>query len=261
MIDNPVDILKQKLLAFEYGAKIKIDRSYSNFGGGAANAAVGLSHLGFKAAALVSVGKDARGGAIIDNFKKHKVDISLVQRQKAETGFSFILTGPDNEPLGVVSIMEALRLAGEADVDLVEISPTAVPPVCRLMDYGKFKYAEQKKAAEAKSKQKVIEVKEIKFRPGTDDGDYNIKLRNIKRFLEEGDKCKITLRFRGREITHQELGLALLARIRDELADLILVEQFPKLEGRQMVMMIAPGKKKVAAKPAPVAAEAVPTNA
>ncbi len=154
------------------------------------------------------------------------------------------LSGPDNEPLGVVSITEALRLAGEADVDLVEISPTAVPPVCRLMDYGKFKYAEQKKAADAKSKQKVIEVKEIKFRPGTDDGDYNIKVRNIKRFLEEGDKCKITLRFRGREITHQELGLALLARLRDELADLIVVEQFPKLEGRQMVMMIAPGRKK-----------------
>ena len=129
------------------------------------------------------------------------------------------LTGPDNEPLGIVSIAEALRLAGEADVDLVEISPTAVPPVCRLMDYGKFKYAEQKKAAEAKSKQKVIEIKEVKFRPGTDDGDYNIKLRNIKRFLEEGDKCKITLRFRGREITHQELGLAMLARIREELAD------------------------------------------
>ncbi|MBA4329263.1 MAG: translation initiation factor IF-3, partial [Polaromonas sp.] len=109
-----------------------------------------------------------------------------------------------------------------------------------------------------------IEVKEIKFRPGTDDGDYNIKLRNIKRFLEEGDKCKITLRFRGREITHQELGLALLARIRDELADLIVVEQFPKLEGRQMVMMIAPGKKKVAAKPAAAPAEAAPaasTNA
>jgi translation initiation factor IF-3 len=169
------------------------------------------------------------------------------------------LTGPDNEPLGVVSTMEALRLAGEYDVDLVEISPTAVPPVCRLMDYGKFKYAEQKKAADAKSKQKVIEVKEIKFRPGTDDGDYNIKVRNIKRFLEEGDKCKITLRFRGREITHQELGLALLARIRDELADLILVEQFPKLEGRQMVMMIAPGKKKAAVKPAaPAPAETAP---
>ena len=154
------------------------------------------------------------------------------------------VSGPNNEAIGVLSLAEALRMAGELDVDLVEISPTAVPPVCRLMDYGKFKYQEQKKAAEAKSKQKVIEVKEIKFRPGTDDGDYNIKLRNIKRFLDEGDKCKITLRFRGREITHQEIGMALLQRIRDELADLIVVEQFPKLEGRQMVMMIAPGKKK-----------------
>jgi translation initiation factor IF-3 len=148
-------------------------------------------------------------------------------------------------------LSEALRMAGELDVDLVEIAATASPPVCRLMDYGKFKYQEQKKAAEAKSKQKVIDVKEVKFRPGTDDGDYNIKLRNIKRFLDEGDKCKITLRFRGREITHQELGMALLQRIRDELADLIVVEQFPKLEGRQMIMMIAPGKKKSggAAKP------------
>jgi len=145
--------------------------------------------------------------------------------------------------------MEALRMAGDLDVDLVEISATAVPPVCRLMDYGKFKYQEQKKAAEAKAKQTVIEIKEIKFRPGTDDGDYNIKMRNIKRFLAEGDKCKITLRFRGREITHQELGMALLNRIRTELGDLILIEQFPKLEGRQMIMMIAPGKKKIAAKP------------
>jgi translation initiation factor IF-3 len=154
------------------------------------------------------------------------------------------LVGPENEPLGVMSISEALRLAGEADVDLVEVVAAANPPVCRLIEYGKFKYHEQKKAAEAKSKQKVIEVKEIKFRPGTDDGDYNIKMRNIKRFLEDGDKCKITLRFRGREITHQELGLALLQRIRDELGDTIMVEQFPKLEGRQMIMMIAPGRKK-----------------
>jgi len=154
------------------------------------------------------------------------------------------LTGIENEPLGVVSITEALRMAGELDVDLVEIAATANPPVCRLIVYGKLKYQEQKKAAEAKSKQKVIEVKEIKFRPGTDDGDYNIKLRNIKRFLDDGDKCKITLRFRGREITHQEIGLALLNRMRDDLADLIVVEQFPKLEGRQMVMMLAPGKRK-----------------
>ena len=156
------------------------------------------------------------------------------------------VSGPHNEPLGVMSIADALVKAGELDVDLVEISPNAAPPVCRLMDYGKFKYQEQKKAAEAKSKQKVIEVKEVKFRPGTDDGDYNIKVRNIRRFLDDGDKCKITLRFRGREITHQQLGLDLLNRLRDELADVILVEQFPKLEGRQMVMMIAPGRKKPA---------------
>ena len=169
------------------------------------------------------------------------------------------LSGPENEPLGIVSLMEALRMAGELDVDLVEISAVANPPVCRLMDYGKFKYQEQKRAAEAKAKQTVIEIKEVKFRPGTDDGDYNIKMRNIKRFLAEGNKCKITLRFRGREITHQELGMALLNRIRDELADLIIVEQFPKLEGRQMIMMIAPGKRKVTTKSAgEVASAAAP---
>lgn len=169
------------------------------------------------------------------------------------------LSGPDNEPMGIVSLSEALRMAGELDVDLVEIVATANPPVCRLMDYGKFKYQEQKKAAEAKAKQTVIEIKEVKFRPGTDDGDYNIKMRNIRRFLGDGDKCKITLRFRGREITHQEIGIALLNRIRDELADSIVVEQFPKLEGRQMIMMIAPGRKKSgggAAKPAAEAAGA-----
>jgi translation initiation factor IF-3 len=166
------------------------------------------------------------------------------------------LSGPENEPLGIVSLMDALRMAGEHDVDLVEISPTANPPVCRLMDYGKFKYQEQKKAAEAKAKQTVIEIKEIKFRPGTDDGDYNIKMRNIRRFLAEGDKCKITLRYRGREITHQEIGMALLNRIRADLGDTIVVEQFPKLEGRQMIMMIAPGKKKVAVKTADTAATA-----
>jgi len=159
-----------------------------------------------------------------------------------------------------VSLSDALRKAGDLDVDLVEISPTATPPVCRLMDYGKFKYQEQKKAAEAKAKQKVIEVKEIKFRPGTDEGDYKIKMRNIMRFLDDGDKCKITLRFRGREITHQELGMALLQRIRDELADAIVVEQFPKLEGRQMVMMIAPGKRKAGGVIRPVA-EANPVSA
>jgi translation initiation factor IF-3 len=161
------------------------------------------------------------------------------------------LNGVNNEPLGIVSLQDALRMAGELDVDLVEIAAVADPPVCRLMDYGKFKYQEQKKAAEAKAKQKIIEVKEVKFRPGTDEGDYSIKMRNLRRFIaEDGDKGKVTLRFRGREITHQEIGMALLNRIRDDLGDTIVVEQFPKLEGRQMIMMIAPGKKKPAAKSA-----------
>ena len=154
------------------------------------------------------------------------------------------LNGVNNEPLGIVSIQDALRMSGEADVDLVEIAATADPPVCRLMDYGKFKYLEQKKAAEAKSKQKVIEVKEVKFRPGTDEGDYNIKMRNLRRFIaEDGDKGKVTLRFRGREITHQDIGKRLLERIRDELADVAVVEHMPKLEGRQMIMVLAPKKK------------------
>lgn len=154
------------------------------------------------------------------------------------------LNGPENEPLGIVNIQEALRLAGEADVDLVEIAATADPPVCRLMDYGKFKYAEQKKAAEAKAKQHVIDIKEVKFRPGTDEGDYAIKMRNLRRFLEEGDKGKVTLRYRGREITHQDIGMRLLERIRDELTDVSVVENMPKLEGRQMIMVLGPKRKK-----------------
>ena len=138
----------------------------------------------------------------------------------------------------------ALMMAEEAGLDLVEISPTAVPPVCKIMDYGKFKYEQQKREAEARKKQKIIEIKEVKFRPGTDTHDYEVKMRSVMRFLEDGDKVKITLRFRGREITHQQLGMDLLQRIRDELGDSIVVEQFPKLEGRQMIMMIAPGRKK-----------------
>ncbi len=155
------------------------------------------------------------------------------------------LNGPENEPLGIVAIQEALRMAGEMDVDLVEIVAQADPPVCRLMDYGKFKYQEQKRAAEAKAKQKVIEVKEVKFRPGTDEGDYQIKMRNLRRFIEEdGDKGKVTLRYRGRDSTHQDIGMRLLERIRDELTDVSLVENMPKLEGRQMIMVLAPKKKK-----------------
>ncbi|WP_374754741.1 MULTISPECIES: translation initiation factor IF-3 [Ralstonia] len=154
------------------------------------------------------------------------------------------LTGVEGEALGIVKLFDALRLAEEKDVDLVEIAPTAQPPVCRLMDYGKFRYSEQKKAHEAKLKQKVIQVKEVKFRPGTDDGDYDVKLRNLKRFLEEGDRAKITLRFRGREMAHQELGMRVLERIKSDLEEYGQVEQMPKMEGRQAVMMLAPKKKK-----------------
>ncbi|KHK56663.1 translation initiation factor IF-3 [Ralstonia sp. A12] len=154
------------------------------------------------------------------------------------------MTGVEGEALGIVKLFDALRLAEEKDVDLVEIAPTAQPPVCRLMDYGKFKYSEQKKAHEAKLKQKVIQVKEVKFRPGTDDGDYDVKLRNLKRFLEEGDRTKITLRFRGREMAHQELGMRMLERLKTDLEEFGQVEQMPKMEGRQAVMMLAPKKKK-----------------
>jgi len=153
------------------------------------------------------------------------------------------LIGQDGEQLGIVKLSEAFRLAEEADVDLVEIAPNASPPVCRLMDYGKFKYQEQKRQAEARARQKVIHIKEVKFRPVTDDGDYQVKLRNLRRFLGEGDKAKVTLRFRGREMAHQELGMRVLERVRDDLADLAQVEAMPKLEGRQMVMVIAPRKK------------------
>jgi len=139
-----------------------------------------------------------------------------------------------------MSSQEALSMADEANIDLVEIAPTAEPPVCRLMDYGKFKYNEQKKKDEAKRKQKQIQIKEIKFRPGTDEGDYQIKLRNLIRFLGDGDKTKVTLRFRGREMAHQELGAKLLQRVKADLEDHGQVEQFPKMEGRHMVMVVAP---------------------
>ncbi len=152
------------------------------------------------------------------------------------------LVGDEGEQHGVVPVREALRLAEEQDVDLVEIAPLAEPPVCKLMDYGKFKYREQKKAHEAKLKQKQIQVKEVKFRPRTEEGDYQIKLRNLIRFLEEGDKTKVTLRFRGREMAHQEFGYRLLERVKADLENIGAVEQWPKLEGRQMVMVLAPKK-------------------
>jgi len=154
------------------------------------------------------------------------------------------VTGIEGEQLGIMPTAQARELAEEADMDLVEISPQAVPPVCRIMDYGKFLFETNKKKQAAKKKQKQIQVKEIKFRPGTEEGDYQIKLRNLTRFLEAGDKCKVTLRFRGREMAHQELGRKLLKRVEADLTELGTVEQFPRMEGRQMVMVIAPRKKK-----------------
>jgi translation initiation factor IF-3 len=156
----------------------------------------------------------------------------------------------EGEQLGIVSLAEALAKAEAAELDLVEIAPMAQPPVCRIMDYGKFKYRESKKQHEAKLKLKQIKVKEVKFRPGTDEGDYKIKLRNLIQFLAEGDKAKITLRFRGREMAHQEFGVRLLERIKADLEPYSVVESFPRLEGRQMVMLLAP-KKVQAQKPAP----------
>ena len=149
----------------------------------------------------------------------------------------------DGEQLGIVRTSEAMAMAEQNDVDLVEIAPTASPPVCRLMDYGKFKYQEQKRQAEARARQKIIQVKEVKFRPGTDEGDYQVKLRNLRSFIEDGDKAKVTLRFRGREMAHQELGMRVLERVRDDLGETVQVEAMPKLEGRQMVMVLAPRKK------------------
>ena len=142
-------------------------------------------------------------------------------------------------------IGEALAAAETAGLDLVEIAPMAQPPVCRIMDFGKFKYQEAKRAHEAKLKQKQVQVKEIKFRPGTDENDYQIKLRNVIKFLGEGDKAKITLRFRGREMAHQEIGMRVLERIKADLGELIQVEQFPKMEGRQLIMVLAPTKKQI----------------
>ena len=155
------------------------------------------------------------------------------------------LVGIEGEQLGIVPVRQALALAEEAGVDLVEIAPLAAPPVCKIMDFGKFKYQEAKRAHDAKLKQKQIQVKEVKFRPGTDDNDYSIKLRNLIKFLQDGDKAKITLRFRGREMAHQEFGIRMLERIKADLEEVGTVEQFPKMEGRQLVMVIAPTKKQV----------------
>ena len=150
------------------------------------------------------------------------------------------LVDADGEMVGVVSLREGLEMAAEVGLDLVEVSPNADPPVCKILDYGKYKYEAQKKKNEARKKQKVIEVKEIKLRPNIDDNDYGVKMRAMRRFLDEGDKVKVTLRFRGREMAHQDLGSKVLERVRAELDDLAKIEQFPKMEGRQMVMVMAP---------------------
>jgi translation initiation factor IF-3 len=152
------------------------------------------------------------------------------------------LIGVDGQQIGVLSLRAALEAASEAEIDLVEISPTAEPPVCRLMDYGKYLFDQKKEKAAARKKQKQVQVKEVKFRPGTDEGDYKVKLRNLHRFLEDGDKAKVTMRFRGREHAHRELGLAVLQRVESDLGELAVVEQQPQMEGRQMVMVLAPKK-------------------
>ena len=154
------------------------------------------------------------------------------------------MIGVEGETLGIMSARQAFHLAEEAGVDLVEIAPLAQPPVCRIMDYGKFKYQEQKRQHEQKLKQKQVQVKEVKLRPGTDENDYQIKLRNMTRFLQEEDKVKVTLRFRGREMAHQEIGMRQIERIKTDLQDFATVEQMPKMEGRQMVMILAPNRKK-----------------
>ena len=153
------------------------------------------------------------------------------------------MNGADGEAIGIVSIKEAQEVADEAGLDLVEISPNAEPPVCRIMDYGKYLFDKAKAQKEQKKKQKQIQVKEVKFRPGTDENDYQVKLRNLIRFLEDGDKAKVTLRFRGREMAHQNLGMDLLNRIKGDLEEYAVVESFPKMEGRQAIMVLAPKKK------------------
>lgn len=153
------------------------------------------------------------------------------------------MIGADGNQVGVVGTREALEMAAEASLDLVEIVPNTDPPVCRLMDFGRFLFDQKKKKNEAKKKQKQVQIKEVKFRPGTDEGDYQVKLRSLTRFLNDGDKAKVTMRFRGREHAHRELGLELLKRIESDLAALSIVEQKPQMEGRQMVMVLGPKKK------------------
>ncbi len=152
------------------------------------------------------------------------------------------VVGSEGDQIGVMAIRDALARAEEEGMDLVEIAPQAEPPVCRIMDWGKYRFEQSKKAQAARKKQKQVQIKEVKFRPGTDDHDYDVKMRNLRRFIEEGDKVKVTLRFRGREMAHQELGLEILQRVEKDMAEETVVEQRPRMEGRQMVMMLSPKK-------------------
>jgi translation initiation factor IF-3 len=154
------------------------------------------------------------------------------------------LIGSDGEQVGIVNVEEAIEAAKEENLDLVEVVPNAEPPVCRIMDYGRFRFEQSKKKNAARKKAKQIQIKEVKFRPGTEEGDYRVKMKNLTKFLEQGDKAKVTLRFRGREMAHREIGSRLLERVRADLEDLATVEQFPKMEGRQMIMVLAPRKNR-----------------
>ncbi|WP_457914676.1 translation initiation factor IF-3 [Candidatus Hartigia pinicola] len=178
-----------------------------------------------------------KGGKKLPTARQHRINEEIRATE-------IRVTGLNGEQLGVMSVREGLSQAEDASVDLVELSPTAIPPVCRIMDYGKYLYEKSKSQKEQKKKQKVIQMKEIKFRPGTDEGDYQVKLRSLNRFLEDGDKAKITLRFRGREMAHQEIGIEMLKRIQTDLDKLASVESFPsRIEGRQMTMVLGPKKK------------------
>ena len=207
-----------------------------------------------------------RGRVVRLNFDEHgesNIATERTQRINSEINAPEVrLIGVNGEQVGIVSTAQAIKMAEEAEVDLVEIAPLAKPPVCKLMDYGKFKYREAKKAHEAKLKQKQIHVKEVKFRPGTDEGDYQIKLRNLIKFLDEGDKTKVTLRYRGREMAHQEFGVRLIERVKQDLEPHAVVEQYPKMEGRQLIMVLAPKKgKKEVKKPAAAPAKKDPKPA
>ncbi len=182
-------------------------------------------------------------GRVADSEDRSIAAHKRVKRNEEIEASEVRVIDQDGEQAGVMPIAQALEVAKGQGLDLVEVSPTASPPVCRIMDFGKYLFELNKKSQAAKRKQKQVHVKEIKFRPGTDEGDYKVKLRKLTEFLEDGDKCKVTLRFRGREMAHQDLGAKLLARVRDDLQEIGVVEQMPQMEGRQMIMVMSPKKK------------------